>query len=116
MQCRRRSEPVIQLNWPLLLQLQKRLAHLPSRPGRWNWRRRNLETVIVVPDGGSSAGIRIHNWKRLKVLTEPAAACTLAAALRLKDQFNKNNNLVLIFCGGNVSVTDLCKYSGNLTR
>jgi len=34
----------------------------------------------------------------------------LAAALRLKDQFRKDNNLVLIFCGGNLSVEDLCKY------
>jgi threonine dehydratase len=49
--------------------------------------------------------------ERLKVLTEPAASCTLAAASRLKDQFKKGNNLVLIFCGGNLSVEDLCKYS-----
>jgi threonine dehydratase len=49
--------------------------------------------------------------ERLKILTEPAASCTLAAALRLKDQFNSNNNLVLIFCGGNLSLADLCKYA-----
>lgn len=72
---------------------------------------KNLETVIVVPDEEAVRALQFI-LERLKVLTEPAASCTLAAALRLKDQFNKNNNLVLIFCGGNVSVTDLCKYVG----
>ena len=70
----------------------------------------HLEEVIVVTDDEA-----VHQLKfileRLKVLTEPAASCTLAAALRLKDRFRKNNNLVLIFCGGNLSVEDLCKYS-----
>ena len=69
----------------------------------------NLEDVIVVPDEEA-----VHELKfileRLKILTEPAASCTLAAAKRLKDQFNKDSNLVLIFCGGNLSVEDLCKY------
>jgi hypothetical protein len=34
----------------------------------------------------------------------------LTAALRLKDRFNNNSNLVLVFCGGNLSVDDLCRY------
>ena len=71
----------------------------------------HLEDVIVVTDDEA-----IHELKfileRLKVLTEPAASCTLAAALRLKDKFTKDSNLVLIFCGGNLSVSDLCKYAG----
>jgi len=69
----------------------------------------NLEEVIVVPDGEAVEALKFI-LERLKILTEPAASCTLAAAKRLKDQFNKQNNLVLIFCGGNLSVEDLCKY------
>lgn len=72
---------------------------------------KNLEEVILVPDEEALKSLEFI-LERLKVLTEPAASCTLAAALRLKDQFNKNNNVVLIFCGGNLSVTDLCKYTG----
>ena len=69
----------------------------------------NLEEVIVVTDAEAVQALKFI-LERLKVLTEPAASCTLAAALRLKDGFTKNNNLVLIFCGGNLSVGDLCKY------
>jgi threonine dehydratase len=72
----------------------------------------NLEEVIVVPDEEAVQALKFI-LERLKVLTEPAASCTLAAATRLKDQFNKDSNLVLIFCGGNLSVADLCKYASD---
>ena len=72
----------------------------------------HLEEVLVVPDEEAVKALKFI-LERLKVLTEPAASCTLAAALRLRDQFNSNNNLVLIFCGGNLSVEDLCKYVSN---
>jgi threonine dehydratase len=68
-----------------------------------------LEEVIVVTDNEAVHALKFI-LERLKVLTEPAASCTLAAALRLKDQFSKDSNLVLILCGGNLSVDDLCKY------
>jgi threonine dehydratase len=48
--------------------------------------------------------------ERLKVITEPAASCTLAAAVRLKDNFDQNSNVVLVFCGGNTGAKDLCGY------
>jgi len=70
---------------------------------------KNLEEVIVVTDDEAVQALKFI-LERLKVLTEPAASCTLAAALRLKDQFSMDDNLVLIFCGGNLSVDDLCKY------
>jgi threonine dehydratase len=73
----------------------------------------NLEEVIVVTDDEAVQQLKFI-LERLKVLTEPAASCTLAAALRLKDKFRKDDNLVLIFCGGNLSVEDLCKYIGQV--
>ena len=69
----------------------------------------HLEEVVVVTDDEAVQALQFI-LERLKVLTEPAASCTLAAALQLKDQFTKDSNLVLIFCGGNLSVADLCKY------
>ena len=69
-----------------------------------------LEEVLVITDDEAVQQLKFI-LERLKVLTEPAASCTLAAASRLKDRFGKDNNLVLIFCGGNLSVEDLCKYS-----
>jgi threonine dehydratase len=71
----------------------------------------NLEEVIVVPDEEAVRELKFV-LERLKILTEPAASCTLAAAKRLKENFDKDSNVLLIFCGGNISVADLCKYAG----
>lgn len=68
-----------------------------------------LESVTIVSDSEAVEALRFI-LERLKVLTEPAASCTLAAAIRLKNQFDKNNNIVLILCGGNISLNDLCRY------
>jgi threonine dehydratase len=70
---------------------------------------KNLEDVLVVSDEEAVQALKFI-LERLKVLTEPAASCTLTAASRLKDRFSKDNNLVLVFCGGNLSVDDLCHY------
>ncbi len=67
-----------------------------------------LESVTVVPDSEAIAAQRLI-LERLKVMTEPAASCTLAAAERLKDHFSSERHVVLVFCGGNMSVEDLCR-------
>jgi len=69
----------------------------------------HLENVSVVSDKEAVKALQFI-LERLKVLTEPASSCTLAAASRLKNQFNQDNNVVLIFCGGNLSLGDLCRY------
>jgi threonine dehydratase len=63
----------------------------------------------VVPDSEAVEAI-CYIAERLKVITEPAAAVTLAAAERLRSKFDEGSNVVLILCGGNVSVSDLCSY------
>jgi threonine dehydratase len=69
-----------------------------------------LENVTVVSDGEAVKALQFI-LERLKVLTEPAASCTLSAAYKLKNQFNQDSNLVLILCGGNLSLNDLCLYA-----
>ena len=68
-----------------------------------------LESVTVVPDAEAVEAL-IFITERLKVITEPAASCTLAAAERLRSNFTPDSNVVLILCGGNQSVTDVCGY------
>jgi threonine dehydratase len=67
-----------------------------------------LESVTVVSDAEALAALRFL-LERLKVLTEPAASCTLAAADRLKDQFSKERHVVLVLCGGNMPIEDLAR-------
>ena len=67
-----------------------------------------LESVTVVSDAEALAALRVL-LERLKVLTEPAASCTLAAADRLKEQFSKERHVVLLLCGGNMPIDDLAR-------
>lgn len=68
-----------------------------------------LESVTVVPDREAVIALRFL-LERAKVLTEPAASCTLAAAERLRGNFTPDSRVVLILCGGNTAVDDLCGF------
>ena len=48
--------------------------------------------------------------ERAKVLPELAAACTLAAFEGVAERFGPADHVVLVLCGGNVSVADLVDY------
>ncbi len=67
------------------------------------------ESVTVVPDSEAVDAL-LYIAQRLKVITEPAAACTLAAAERLRENFTPQSHVVLVFCGGNTSIHDACGY------
>ncbi|MCC6327280.1 MAG: threonine/serine dehydratase [Acidobacteria bacterium] len=70
---------------------------------------RLLENVTVVSDVEAVKAMAFI-LERLKVITEPAAACTLSAAHRLRENFGPTTRLVLVFCGGNAGPGDLCGY------
>lgn len=80
--------------------------------------RKNLESVTVVTDDEAVEAM-VFIAERLKVITEPAASCTLVAAEKLRDRFTAVSKVVLILCGGNTGVSDLCGYMtshGSLLR
>jgi threonine dehydratase len=52
--------------------------------------------------------------ERTKLVTELSAACTLAAARKLKAEFGRHTRLALILCGGNASLEDLIEYRARL--
>jgi threonine dehydratase len=67
---------------------------------------RVLESVTVVSDKDALDAARFL-LDRLKVLAEPAASCTFAAAGRLQGQFSAGKHLVLLLSGGNVTLDAL---------
>ncbi len=67
-----------------------------------------LESVTIVTDGEALDALRLI-LERLKVLTEPAASCTLAAAEKLRSDLG--SHVVLILCGGNLALEDPCAYT-----
>jgi threonine dehydratase len=71
--------------------------------------RRLAREVVVVPDAEAVAAL-VLLLERAKVLTEPAAACCLAAAERQRAHLKPGDHVVLLLCGGNVSLADVCSY------
>ena len=71
--------------------------------------RQYLESVTVVSDREALDSL-VLLLERTKLLTEPAASCTLAAAGRLRENFGPDHHVALILCGGNIAVADLCHY------
>ena len=69
---------------------------------------RNVESVTVVSDEEALAALRFL-VERTKMLTEAAASCTLVAAERLRDKFGPDHHVVLLLCGGNMALADLCQ-------
>jgi threonine dehydratase len=63
-----------------------------------------LEDVVVVSDAEAFSSILLL-MERAKVMAEPAASCTVAAAERVRDRLG--GRAVLLLCGGNLSFTDL---------
>jgi threonine dehydratase len=70
---------------------------------------RHLEGVTVVPDREAVEALKIL-LERAKILTEPAASCTLAAATRLRDNFRREHHVTLVLCGGNAALDDVCRF------
>ncbi|WP_437186304.1 threonine ammonia-lyase [Planctomicrobium sp. SH668] len=71
--------------------------------------RKFVEDVVVVDDKEAVRSL-IFLLERVKTLTEPAAACCLAAAETHKGTFKPGEKVVLLLCGGNVALSDLFEY------
>jgi threonine dehydratase len=71
--------------------------------------RERVDEVVVVEDAEAVQAMTLI-LERTKYLTEPAASCCLAAASRHKAQLRRDAEVVLLLCGGNLSVGDLCEF------
>lgn len=66
-----------------------------------------VASVTVVSDAAAFAALE-YILERTKILTEPAASCTLAAAEVLAPQIG--DHVVIVLCGGNVSLADVVRW------
>lgn len=73
-----------------------------------------VEDVIVVDDREAFDALTFI-LERTKILTEPAAACCLAAARRHVGTFESNEKVVILMCGGNASMSDLAAWQARFT-
>ena len=72
---------------------------------------RHAERHVLVSDREAYDAAR-HLLERAKVNAELAASCTLAAARRVREAFAPDSHVVLVICGGNVSLEDWVDYHG----
>jgi threonine dehydratase len=77
--------------------------------------REHLASMTVVSDKDAVQALELL-LERAKVLTEPAASCTLGAAMQMKEHFRPEHHIVLILCGGNLGVDDLCEYHARFLK
>jgi len=68
---------------------------------------------VVVSDAAAFSAMRTI-MERTKVVPELAASCTLAAAQTVAERFGPDDRVVLILCGGNVSVADIAAMEAEL--
>lgn len=77
--------------------------------------REYLESVTVVTDAEAVAALYLIA-ERLKVIAEPSSSCNLAAAEKLRENFTPDSHVVIILCGGNASLSDICGYANILSN
>src|SRR5579884_296991 len=75
----------------------------------------HLASITVVSDKEAIQALALL-LERTKILTEPAASCTLATAIRMKQHFRPEHHVALILCGGNLGVSDLCEYHAKFLK
>lgn len=75
----------------------------------------HLASITIVSDKEAMEALKLL-LERVKVLTEPAASCTLAAAIRMKEKLRPGSHVALILCGGNLGVDDLCEYHAKFLK
>lgn len=69
---------------------------------------RELVREVTVVDDSEAVASLTFVLERCKYLIEPASGCVLAAAERHRERFKSGDQLVLVLCGGNVAVEELC--------
>jgi threonine dehydratase len=75
--------------------------------------REHVTEVLVVSDADAVRGIELLA-EHVKVITEPAAACTLIAAQRIADRLPADAQVALVLCGGNSSLDDITRWRTEL--
>jgi threonine dehydratase len=98
---------------PAITSIAKTLGAPSVSPATLELTQRFVEKVTVVSDAEAIASMELL-LERAKVLAEPAASCTLAAADRLRDQFSARSYVVLVLCGGNIAVSDVCRFTNSI--
>ena len=89
--------------------IARALGALAPSPQTFQAAQTLLEGITVVPDEEALDSLRFL-LERMKILVEPAAACTVAAADRLRRQFTPDRHVVLLLGGGNIALDQITPF------
>ena len=99
---------------PAITSIARTLGSPSASPMTFDLARRLVDDFVVVSDAEAVEQL-FFLLERAKILVEPAAACCLAAAAQHANQFQPDENIVILLCGGNVSFNDLCIWHRSFT-
>lgn len=68
-----------------------------------------VEEIVLVDDAEAVAAIDAFA-DTTKIITEPATACTLVAARRIRSRLPAEARLALVLCGGNATLDDISQW------
>ena len=92
---------------PVITSIARTLGAPSVSPFTLEHTQRLVREVVVVSDAEALDAL-VFIAERAKIVTEPAASCCLAAAKRLMAEFRPTDHIVLLLCGGNVALADVC--------
>jgi threonine dehydratase len=72
--------------------------------------RKLVQDVLVVPDADAVRGT-LTLAESAKIWAEPAAGCLIPAAAQVLDRIGRGAHLGLVICGGNLTMTDLTRWT-----
>lgn len=93
---------------PAITSIAKTLGAPSASETTYALAKKYADSLIVVTDAEAMAAVRLI-LERAKILVEPAAGCNYAAAERMKHRFTQDSHVVLVICGGNFGLEDLCR-------
>ncbi|HET9872723.1 MAG TPA: threonine/serine dehydratase [Propionibacteriaceae bacterium] len=68
-----------------------------------------VEEIVLVSDEEAVRAVELFSQVS-KIITEPAAACTWTAVLKLRDRLPADARPALVLCGGNASLDDIQRW------
>jgi len=95
---------------PAITSIARTLGAPKVSPFTFEYTKRLVDELVVVEDD-EAIDAMVYILERTKMLVEPAASCCLAAARRHASALSPTDQVVLLMCGGNVSVSDLAIWS-----
>jgi threonine dehydratase len=103
----RRAGRIIEL--PAITSLAETLGARKTEPAQFDIVMRHVTDLVTVSDASAVSAL-VEILETEKLLTEPAASCSVAALIEGMIGTKSRENIIVVLCGANVASTNLCNW------